>query len=103
MKFPHVFHRNVEVLSQKLASRRIKDRAWPAVERLAFNLTDALSNRRFAPNFNLLPYPVVDFLQNRVVVATLLGVDHPLFEIEQLWRGYLDALDARCGHMAVGQ
>ena len=42
------------------------------------------------------------FLQNGIVMAALLRMDHALFEIEQLRRRDLNALDADRRAMAVG-
>src|SRR4030095_16441459 len=83
-------------------ARRIEDRARTAVESLSVDRRDPAPNRRFAIRFDQFPDIVMNFLQNGIVMAALFGMNHALFEIEQLRRCDLNALDADSRTMAVG-
>src|SRR5262249_44714987 len=100
-EFPYVLNRDVKVFPQKLSSRRGEDRARAAVLRLHVGLSHSAPNPPFAVDLDHLPDVVVDFLQNGVVMTPLFSMNHALFEIEQLRRRDLNALDADSRTMAV--
>src|SRR5262249_34081563 len=101
-EFPYVLDGDVKVFPQELSSRRVEDRARTAILSPRVDLSDSAPNRPFTVDLDQLPDIIVDFLQNGVVMAPLFGMNHALFEIEQLRGRDLNALDADSRTMAVG-
>src|SRR5262249_52447499 len=100
-EFPYVLNRDIKVFPQEFSSRRGGDRGRAAIFGPRVDLSDFAPNRPFTVDLDQLPDIVVDFLQNGVVMAPLFGMNHALFEIEQLRRRDLNALDADSRTMAV--
>src|SRR5579883_2912935 len=86
----------------EVAQRRIEADPRASVQRRLVDLGDALANRRLTVPLDELPHVVVDLLEDGVVVAALLGVYHPLLEVQHLRRGRVDALDGHRGGGPVG-
>src|SRR5262249_22242135 len=100
-EFPYVFNRDIKVFPQEFSSRRGEDRARAAVFRLRGDLNGSAPDRPLTVDLHQLPDVILGFLQKRVVMAPLFGMNHALFEIEQLRRRDLNALDADRRTMAV--